>query len=431
MPNLDHIIPDLRPLAVPLDDVNLDAANARTGHDLDRIAASLHRYGQRKPIVVNRSEGNKIEAGNGTWQAAKSLGWTHIAAVFVEDDPMTAVGYGIADNRLGDLSEWDAETLLALVDGLDPDLGLPTGFDEDELAGVLAELGAGLDDGGGGESSDAEPQINKAEELRKKWGVEPGQLWRLPSRTPGQEHRLICGDCTDEVVVEAVMDIHCHMMVTDPPYGVEYDAAWRDRAAENGQLQFAKRRTGVVHNDERVDWQAAIDLFLGDIIYLWHAGLHAKAAAEFLENANFVVRCQIIWSKPHFVIGRGHYHTRHEPCWYAFRKGKAANWIGGRDQDTVWNITLDKNVEGGHSTQKPVECMARAIRNHEGDVYEPFSGSGTTIIAAENLARQCRAVEIAPGYVAVALQRYQDAFGITPELITETAVPPTPTEAAA
>jgi hypothetical protein len=151
MTNLDHIIPDLRSLAVPLDDLKLDAANARTGHALDRIAASLHRYGQRKPIVVNRSEGNKIEAGNGTWQAAKSLGWTHIAAVFVEDDPMTAVGYGIADNRLGDLSEWDAETLQALVDGLDPELNLPTGFDDGELADILAELGAGLGDGGRGE----------------------------------------------------------------------------------------------------------------------------------------------------------------------------------------------------------------------------------------------------------------------------------------
>lgn len=173
MPNLDHIIPDLRALAVPLDDLKLDPANARTGHALDRIAASLHRYGQRKPIVVNRSEGNKIEAGNGTWQAAKSLGWTHIAAVFVEDDPMTAVGYGIADNRLGDLSEWDAETLQALVAGLDPELNLPTGFDDDELAGMLAELGAGLDvGGGGGEPGGIDPSlIPDADRYKEQYGV--------------------------------------------------------------------------------------------------------------------------------------------------------------------------------------------------------------------------------------------------------------------
>ena len=193
MPNLDHIIPDLRPLAIHLDDLKLDAANARTGHALDRIAASLHRYGQRKPVVVNRSEGNKIEAGNGTWQAAKSLGWSHIAAVFVEDDPMTAVGYGIADNRLGDLSEW-MRTLQALVDGLDPDLScrrLDEMIDE-----ILAELG-GLGDGGGGEPSDAEPQTSRADELR-----ESGRTASYGDylRTPGQEHRLICGDCTDTAV---------------------------------------------------------------------------------------------------------------------------------------------------------------------------------------------------------------------------------------
>lgn len=104
---LDHIAPDLRALAVPIDSLHPDPANARTGHAIDRIAASLAQYGQRKPLVVNRNEGNKIEAGNGTYQAARQLGWTHIAAVFVEDDPMTAVGYGVADNRLTDLSSWD------------------------------------------------------------------------------------------------------------------------------------------------------------------------------------------------------------------------------------------------------------------------------------------------------------------------------------
>lgn len=135
-----HITPQLQPLAVPVDSIHLDPANARKGHAVDRIAASLAQYGQRKPIVVNRKEGNKIEAGNGTYQAAVKLGWTEIAAVFVEDDPMTAVGYGIADNRLGDLSEWDTDTLQTLINSLDPELNLTTGFDEGELDDMLAEL---------------------------------------------------------------------------------------------------------------------------------------------------------------------------------------------------------------------------------------------------------------------------------------------------
>lgn len=146
MPNLDHIAPDLHPLAVPIDDLHLDPANARTGHAIDRIAASLAQYGQRKPLVVNRTEGNKIEAGNGTWQAAKALGWTHIAAVFVEDDNVTAIAYGIADNRLGDLSTWDANALDAILSGIDPDLNLPTGFSAGELDALLAEIGGHVPD---------------------------------------------------------------------------------------------------------------------------------------------------------------------------------------------------------------------------------------------------------------------------------------------
>ncbi|MBK8434505.1 MAG: ParB N-terminal domain-containing protein [Chloroflexi bacterium] len=187
------IVEDLRPLAMPIDDCHLDPANARTGHDVDQIAGSLHAYGQRKPIVINRLAGGRIEAGNGTWQAAKALGWTEIAAVVVEDDPMTAVGFAVADNRTAELSRWDGETLKALLDGLDPDLELPTGFKEGELDALLAELGAGLggDGGGGGDGNgDAKPQIDRAAELQGKWGTAVGQLWQIGG------HRLLIGDCT-------------------------------------------------------------------------------------------------------------------------------------------------------------------------------------------------------------------------------------------
>lgn len=139
---MDYIVEDLRPLAVELDSVYLDPANARTGHAIDRIAASLSTYGQRTPIVVNRSQGNKVEKGNGTWKAAKSLGWGMIAAVFVEDDPTTAAGYGIADNRTGDLSTWEPDALQAILDSIDPDLELPTGFETWELDALLERMGA-------------------------------------------------------------------------------------------------------------------------------------------------------------------------------------------------------------------------------------------------------------------------------------------------
>ena len=135
------IIPDdLLALAVPIDTLHNDPANARKGHDVDGIAASLAQYGQPKPIVVNRAENNKIVAGNGTWRAAKQLGWTHIAAVMVDWNPQTAVGFGIADNRLSDLSEWDNDTLATLLQSLDLD-AVVTGFDNDDLSELLADIG--------------------------------------------------------------------------------------------------------------------------------------------------------------------------------------------------------------------------------------------------------------------------------------------------
>lgn len=124
----------------------------------------------------------------------------------------------------------------------------------------------------------------------------------------------------------------------------------------------------------------------------------------------FEIRNQIIWAKPHFPISRGHYTYRHEPLWYAVRKGATAHWIGDATENTVWNIALDKNVEGGHSTQKPLECMAHPIRNHEGDVYDPFLGSGTTLVACQNLGRRGRGIEISAAYVAVCLERMSIAF---------------------
>lgn len=154
-----------------------------------------------------------------------------------------------------------------------------------------------------------------------------------------------------------------------------------------------------------------------NISYTWHAGLHASTVEQGLQTVGFEIRNQIIWSKRNHVISRGHYHVEHEPCWYAVRKGATAVWNGDRSQTTVWKIDWDKNVDGGHSTQKPLECMARPIRNHTGDVYDPFVGSGTTIVAAEQEQRTCYAMEIEPKYCAVTLERLKNN-GLQPERLT-------------
>ncbi len=143
-------------------------------------------------------------------------------------------------------------------------------------------------------------------------------------------------------------------------------------------------------------------------------GRHVILTGMALQHAGFQIRNQIIWVKPHFPISRGHYTYQHEPCWYGVRKGRQAHWIGDKNASTTWKIALDKNIDGGHSTQKPLACMATPISNHRGDVYEPFLGSGTTLIACENLKRRCYALEIHPPYVAVALERWSTTTGRMP-----------------
>ena len=166
-------------------------------------------------------------------------------------------------------------------------------------------------------------------------------------------------------------------------------------------------------NDDRADWREAWALFPGDVAYVWHGALHAATVAESLEASGFAVRAQIIWDKTRLVIGRGDYHWQHEPGWYAVRKGRKGHWAGDRKQTTVWAIPHRKSPTG-HGTEKPVECMRRPIENNSSPgqaVYEPFSGSGTTIIAAEMTGRSCHAIELDPAYVDVAVTRWQDFTG--------------------
>lgn len=140
----------------------------------------------------------------------------------------------------------------------------------------------------------------------------------------------------------------------------------------------------------------------------------AHIVAESLLSCDMKIRAQIVWAKNQLVIGRGDYHPQHEPCWYCVRDGKPGLRTDDRKQTTLWQIDKPQKSETGHSTQKPIECMARPIRNHHSEmVYDPFLGSGTTMVACENLSRKCRGIEISPDYCAVILQRMKDAF---PEL---------------
>ena len=386
---------------IPTADLIPYARNSRTHSDAQvaKIASSIREFGFINPVITDGANG--IVAGHGRVMAAQKLGLKEIPCV--EASHLTEAqkrAYIIADNRMALDAGWDAEMLkveLGELKGLDFDLAL-TGFELGEIESFLADKTEGLTD------PDAVP------EAPARAVTVLGDTWLLG------KHRMRCGDSTSATDVEALLaGVKPHLMVTDPPYGVEYDPSWR-----NG-LDKVKRAQGKVANDDRADWREAWELFPGDVAYVWHSGTMAHTVADSLAACGFEIRSQIIWAKPHFAISRGHYHPQHEPCWYAV-KG-VGHWAGDRKQSTVWHVSNGtfqggkakaEDSKTGHGTQKPVECMKRPIENNSSPgqaVYEPFSGSGTTIIAGEITGRAVYAMELNPPYVDVAIKRWQDFTG--------------------
>ncbi|NKD87742.1 site-specific DNA-methyltransferase [Haematospirillum sp. 15-248] len=392
----------------PLDRLLPYAANARTHPDeqVAQIAGSIAEFGFNVPCLVD--ERGVLVAGHGRLLAAQRLGLSQVPVIRLDHlTDAQARAYRIADNQIALNSGWDDALLSVEVarlkeDGVDLEL---LGFPEDELDRLLA----GLDgEKGGNEDEDVVPEPPVTPISR------PGDLWILG------RHRLLCGDATRAAdVARLLRDVRPHLMVTDPPYGVDYDPSWRNDAGVS-----ATTRTGRVSNDDRADWREAWALFPGDVAYVWHAGVHARTVAESLDASGFPIRSQIIWSKSRFVLGRGDYHWQHEPCFYAVRKGATGHWQGARDQSTVWMIGGggDEDAATVHGTQKPVECMRRPMINNSerGDaVYEPFAGSGTTLIAAESIERRCFAMEIDPRYCDVIIERWQSFTGAKAKLETD------------
>ena len=369
------------------------ARNARTHSEVQvaKIAGSIREFGFNNPVLVDARSG--IIAGHGRVLAARKLGLERVPVIALSHlSEAQKRAYVLADNRLAEQAGWDRE-LLALELGDLADLGIDLG----DLGFEGAELDALLGHGAADPKEEATPGVPDTPVSR------PGDIWQLGA------HRLMCGDATEAASVAKLLNgITPHLMVTDPPYGVMYDPDWRNRTGAS-----ETKRTGKVLNDDRADWRAAWALFPGEVAYVWHGALHAGTVAESLQASGFDIRSQIIWAKERLVLSRGHYHWQHEPCWYAVR-GKG-HWSGDRTQTTLWTIpNRDQDAATVHGTQKPVECMRRPILNNSSQgqaVYEPFSGSGTTLIAAESCGRMCHAMELDPAYVDVALQRWETFSG--------------------
>jgi len=370
------------------------ARNARTHSDkqVAEIAGSIKAFGWTNPILVDGENG--IIAGHGRLLAARKLKLGSVPVIELSGlSEAEKRAYILADNKLALNAGWDDE-LLALEVGELASLGFDlalTGFSDEELAGLAAPKNLGLTD------PDAAPGLPDNPVTR------PGDLWVLG------RHRLLCGDSTvGDHVTRLLGVVKPHLMVTDPPYGVDYRPDWRGRAGVN----TSTGKMGRVENDDRADWRETWALFPGEVAYVWHAGRFASLVQESLEASGFAIRAQIVWAKDRFALSRGHYHWQHEPCWYAVRS--AAHWTGDRTQSTLWRIAAREDDGHGHSTQKPVECMRRPILNNSSPgqaIYDPFLGSGTTIIAAEMEGRSCYGLEISPAYCDVIVGRWQAFTG--------------------
>lgn len=372
---------------LPLTALQPYGRNART-HSAEQVAqlvASVQAFGWTNPILAD--EAGQVIAGHGRLAAATKLGLPEVPVIRLEgltDSQRRALA--IADNKLALNAGWDEKLLVGELQGLG-DLQDLVGFSADELLRLL-----------GGNQGLTDP--DEAPPVPAEPVTRPSDVWLLGP------HRLVCGDATSVAdVALALAGVVPHLMVTDPPYGVDFDPTWR---------KGSEKRTYMGGSpDKEAAWKSVWALFPGDVIYIWHASGRIKDIWIVLEELGFELRQLIIWNKMRFIIGRGDYSYNHDPCFYGVRKGKKSGWMGARNQPTVWDIA-HKASDTNHGAQKPVECMRRPIENNSSvgqAVYDPFVGSGTTIIAAEMTGRACHALEISPAYVDCAIMRWQNFTG--------------------
>lgn len=371
------------------------------------VAASLRRFGWQQPIVARRS--GEVVAGNTRLKAAQTLGMTEVPVWWFDGDDLAATAFQIADNRTHEFATWDDAELAALLQQLKAEDALDgVGYSTDDLDALVQQLR---------EQEEADRQITDdgPSEPPVVATAKLGELWILG------DHRLLCGDSTNLKDVQRVMaDDKAALVATDPPYLVDYTgerpndsgkdwtATYREIDIEDADGFFKAVFTNVL---EVLGHKAAI--------YCWHAHKRCGDLQRIWRELGILDHQQIIWVKPTPVFGRVYWHFQHEPCVMGWRKGDKPEHDGVHEHTSVWTVDWDgkaRVVGNAHPTEKPVELFVRPIKKHTkpGDiVFEPFSGSGSQLIAAERTGRRCRAIEISPPFVDVAILRWQKATGKT------------------
>lgn len=378
---------------VSLDALHLDPANARA-HDernLGAITASLQRFGQAEPLVVHKATGRVI-GGNGRLVAMQALGWSHCDVVEVELDAIEATALGIALNRTAELADWDEPALAKLLGELrTEDELLGVGFEDEEIDALLAEIQGDLEGSGVEDPGPEEPPEDPVSRL--------GDLWLLG------DHRLLCGDSGDPAGYARLLDGKAALVLTDPPYGVNYESAAgsikNDSAEGLRELLQSTLGTAIAHTEPGAPWYVA-----------------APAGPQFLDFAQVLTdlgvwRQTLVWVKNALVLGHSDFHYRHEAIFYGWTPGAKHEGPPDRKQDTVWEFDRPSHSPD-HPTMKPVELVAHAIRLSSAKgalVLDPFLGSGTTLLACEQLGRRCRGFEIDPRYADVIVCRWESATG--------------------
>lgn len=394
---------------IPLDELTPFPGNAKRG-DVEAIRASVRRNGQYRSLIVREVENGPliVLAGNHTMQALQAEGHPTARCEIVHCDDATARRINLADNRTAELGTYDNDDLAELLSYLDGDYE-GTGYTEEDVEALITPT----------PFEDLDPvEADAVPEPPADPISQPGDVWRLGP------HRLLVGDSTDMAAVEAMLDgDRADCMWTDPPYGVDYVGKTKDALTiqNDGAGGLPEMLAGAFA-------VATAALKPGAPVYIAHppGPLSLDFATAFL-NAGWLLRQNLVWVKDVMVLGHSDYHYRHEPILYGFtdpepgagRLGRGGErWFGDNAQTSVLEVPKPPRSED-HPTMKPVELVTRCLANScppGGAVYEPFGGSGTTLIAAHATGRVARVVELDPRYADVICRRYQELTGDKPTL---------------